>query len=124
MQKVYDYGSSVISTDLKFNFNSNNVKYTQLRDIFSVEVKVYCGRKLMFSEIKKFSNTNVNYAINYIFQKKVEKNCIFYKGKNYYATFKVFNEIPVTRYKYEKTDTLITTTRRKYLLQERINFHI
>lgn len=124
MKNIYDYGSSVISTDLKYNFNSNNMKYTMIRDSFWMEVKVYCGRKIMYASNKDFFNININKAIEIMFRKKIEKDCIFHKGKNYYATFKVYNEVPVTRYKYIKTDTLITTTRRKYLLQERINFHI
>ena len=45
-QPVYDYGASVISTDLKYDFNSK-YKNTKIDGRFSVEVKVYCGRKKM-----------------------------------------------------------------------------
>lgn len=124
MQNIYDYGSSVISTDLKHDFTSSNVKYTQIRSKFSVEVKVYCGRKLMVNAKYNFRNMSIDNAINNIFYQKLERSYTFHKGKNYFATFKVFNEVPVTRYKYVRTNTLISTVRRKYIVQERINFHV
>lgn len=124
MQNIYNYGSSIISTDLKHDFTSSNVKYTQIRSKFSVEVKVYCGNKLMVKTGGNFNNTSIDNAINQIFRYKLENMYTFYPGINYYATFKVFNEVPVVRYKYIKTDTLISTVRRKYIAQERINFHV
>ena len=124
MQNIYNYGSSIISTNLKHDFTSSNVKYTKIRNYFSVEVKVYCGNKLMAKKGGSFNNTSIDYAINYIFRNTLENNYTFNPGYNYHATFKVFNEVPVLRHKYVKTNTVISTVRRKYIVQERINFHV
>ncbi len=124
MQNFYNYGSSIISTNLKHDFASSNVKYTKIRNMFYVEVKVYCGNKLMGKIGGNFNNTSIDNAINQIFRNRLESMYTFYPGINYYATFKVYNEVPVTRYKYVKTNTLISTVRRKYITQERINFHV
>ena len=124
MQNIYNYGSSIISTDLKHDFTTSNVKYTKIREKFSIEVKVYCGNKLMGKTSGNFNNTSIDNAINNIFIRKLENSYTFYPGYNYHATFKVYNEVPVIRNKYIKTDIKISTVRRKYIVQERINFHV
>ena len=122
-KKKYDYGNSVISTDLKFDFKDNNLKFAKVEGMFYVELRVYCGRKKMYEASGNYSNTTINTAIQKVFNEKVEKNCTFHQGYNYYATFKVYELKPVRRPKYKKTDTYINTQRRKYLLQERINIY-
>lgn len=120
----YNYGSSLISTNYRFEFRDDNVKFKKLDGEFFLELKIYCGRKLMCFESGKYKNVTVNYAIKDLFQKKLEERCTFHKGKNYFASFKIYELKPTKRYKYKKTDTLILTNRRKYLLQERINIYI
>lgn len=120
----YNYGSSLISTNYRFEFRDDNVKYTKINNDFFLELKVYCGRKKMYVTSKNYKNVTINYAIKNLFQTEVEKQCIFHKGKNYYATFKVYEVKDVKRYAYKKTDTLINSKRRKYLLQERINIYL
>lgn len=120
----YNYGSSLISTNYRFEFRDDNVKYAKINNNFFLELKVYCGRKKMYVASKNYKNVTINYAIKNLFQTEVEKQCIFHKGKNYYATFKVYEVKDVKRYAYKKTDTLINSKRRKYLLQERINIYI
>lgn len=122
-QPVYDYGASVISTDLKYDFNSK-FKNTKINGMFSVEVRVYCGRKKMHEVSNQYSNVTLNYAIKDTFKKKIENNVTFHKGHKYYATFKVYEMKPIKRAKYVKTDTYIDSHRRKYLLQERINIFL
>lgn len=48
MLKSYDYGSSVISSDLKYEFNNNNSKYKKIDGEFHVELKIYCDNKKMY----------------------------------------------------------------------------
>lgn len=120
---MYNYGKSIISTNLKYEFNNKNSVYSKILDEFHLELKVYCESKKMYEICKDFKYTIINNAISEIFRKKLEKQNIFHKGHNYYATFKVFKLMPITRYKYEKTDTIIDSNRRKYLLQERINIY-
>ncbi|MCM1196993.1 MAG: hypothetical protein NC310_08015 [Roseburia sp.] len=122
-KKNYDYGSSVISTDLKYEFKDNQLKNKKIEGRFFLELKVYCGAKKMFETSKDYSNITINTAIKNLFQTKVEQKTTFHKGYNYYATFKVYELKPVRRPKYKKTDTYINTERRKYLLQERINIY-
>lgn len=101
----YNYGSSLISTNYRFEFRDDNVKYTKINNDFFLELKVYCGRKKMYVTSKNYKNVTINYAIKNLFQTEVEKQCIFHKGKNYYATFKVYEVKDVKRYAYKKTDT-------------------
>ena len=119
----YDYGKSVISSNLRYEFKNNNVKYERIKGRFHVELIVYCGRKKMYSTCGDYENTSINAAINKLFQKKVEERFTFYKGKNYYAIFNVYELKPITRYVYKKTDTKINTKRKKYLFKERINIY-
>lgn len=119
----YDYGTSVISTDLKYDFNSK-FKNIKINGLFWVEVKVYCGRKKMIEVSNQYNNVTLNYAIKDIFKDKIETMVTFHKGHKYYATFKVYEMKPVKRAKYVKTDTYIDSHRRKYLLQERINIYL
>lgn len=119
----YDYGSSLISTDYKYDFNSK-LKDIKIEGMFYVEVKVYCGRKKMYETSAHFQNETLNYAITEIFRQKIESKVTFHKGHKYYATFKVYRMIPIRRAKYIKTDTYIDSRRRKYLLQERINIYL
>lgn len=72
----------------------------------------------------QYSNVTLNYAIKNIFKDKIETKVTVHKGHKYYATFKVYEMKPVKRAKYVKTDTYIDSTRRKYLLQERINIYL
>lgn len=123
MPKNYEYGSSVISTDLKYEFKDNALKNTKIEGRFYLELKVYCGRKKMCEVKGDYSNMTINTAIKDLFKFKIEKRTTFHPGHNYYATFKVYELKPVRRPKYKKTDTYINTERRKYLLQERINIY-
>ncbi len=120
----YNYGKSIISSNLKYEFKDSTLKKTKIDGLFYLELKVYCGRKLMYKVSKDFNNISLNTAIRNIFEKQIEKLVTFHPNHKYYATFKVFNLVPVRRAKYEKTDTYINTERRKYLLQERINIWI
>ena len=119
----YKYGKTLISSNLKYNFNKINPKYSKVRDKFNLELVVYCEDKKMGVATKNYSNVSINDAILDLFQKKVEKQYTFHSGINYYVMVKAFEKKPVTRYKYEKTDNLIFTERRNYLLQERINLY-
>ncbi len=121
--KKYEYGSSVISTDLKYEFKDTELKNMKIEKPFKVELKIYCGKKLVYKEDGSFENVTLNTAIRNIFYKKIEKKITFHKGYNYYATFKVYELKPIKRPMYKKTDTYINTERRKYLLQERINIY-
>lgn len=123
MPKKYDYGSSVISSDLKYEFNNNNSKYEKIGGKFYIELKVYCGNKKIYEVQKDFQNVSINSAIRKIFEDKIEKKVIFHKGHSYYATFKVYENKTIRRPLYIKTNTYINTVRRKYLLQERINIY-
>ena len=123
MLKSYDYGSSVISSDLKYEFNNNNSKYKKIDGEFHVELKIYCDNKKMYQVSESFNNVTIDYAIKKVFQNKIEKKVIFHKGYKYYATFKVYENKPIRRPLYKKTNTYINTVRRKYLLQERINIY-
>lgn len=119
----YDYGNSVISSNLRYEFKNDNVKYSKIKGEFYLELKIYCGRKKMKTVSKNYKDVTINFAIKDLFQKKIENSCVFHKGKNYYATFKVFELKEINRYLYKKTDTIIKSKRRKYLLQERINIY-
>lgn len=119
----YDFGSTVISTDLKYDFNSK-FKNKVIQGRFWVEIRVYCGRKKMYEVSDDYFNVTLNHAIRDAFKKKIEANVTFHKGHRYYATFKVYHMIPIKRRKYVKTDTYIDSNRRKYLLQERINIYL
>lgn len=119
----YDYGSSVISTDLKYEFKDDKIKNSKIEGRFFLELKIYCGRKKMYEVSKDFSNITINTAIKDLFKTKVESRVTFHPGHNYFATFKVYELRAIRRPKYKKTDTYINTERRKYLLQERINIY-
>lgn len=122
-RKSYDYGSSVISTDLKYEFKDSALKNTKIEGKFYLELKVYCGRKLMYKFEGPFENVMIDTAIRNVFKKKIENRVTFHPGHNYFATFKVYELKPIRRPKYKKTDTYINTERRKYLLQERVNIY-
>lgn len=77
----------------------------------------------MYQVSESFNNVKIDYAIKKVFQNKIEKKVIFHKGYKYYATFKVYENKPIRRPLYKKTNTYINTVRRKYLLQERINIY-
>lgn len=119
--KEYKYGTTIIKSDLKFEFSNENKKFSKILDYFDIELKVYCGKKKIFYHSTTYHNTSVIYVIEDIFKKEVEKQCEFHKGYHYYAEFKVYTTKPKTRYKYIKTDILVNYEPRKYLLQERIN---
>lgn len=119
----YDYGSSVISTDLKYEFRDTALKNTKIESDFHIELKIYCGKKIMFKAEDSYKNITLGTAIRNVFKNKIEKRTTFHPGHNYYATFKVYELKPIRRPKYKKTDTYINTERRKYLLQERINIY-
>lgn len=119
----YNFGSTLISSDLQYDFDSK-FKNIKINGLFSVEVKVYCGRKKMLEVSNHYNNVTLNYAIKDIFKDKIETMVTFHKGHKYYATFKVYEMKPVKRAKYVKTDTYIDSNRRKYLLQERINIYL
>ena len=123
MPKKYNYGKSIISSNLKYEFEDKNLKFSKIEEKFFIEIKVYCGRKKMYVSSNTFNNMTINDAIKEVFDKKIEKHCTFHEGYNYYATFKVYELKPVRRAIYEKTDNYIDTERRKYLLQERINIY-
>ncbi len=120
----YNYGKTIISTDLKYEFNDSTIKNTKIDGEFKLELKIYCGNKLMKIKDGTFYNTTLNTAIRKIFKDKIEEEVTFHQNHKYYATFKVYKLVPVRRAKYKKTDTYINTNRRKYLLQERINIWI
>lgn len=41
----YKYGKTLISSNLKYNFNKNNPKYSMIRSKFNLELIVYCEDK-------------------------------------------------------------------------------
>ena len=124
MQKKYQYGKSIISSKYKFDFESKYVKDIVIKDEFHIELKVYCNDKQIKEVCDDFENKTIGYAINHVFMKKIEHRVQFHNGHKYYAIFNIYKKVPITRYKYIKTDTLIDTERRKYLLQERINIYL
>ena len=124
MPKKYDYGKSIISTKYKFDFESKHVKDIIIQDKFHIELLVYCNGKKMYKASDDYNNVSIGVAINDVFKKKIENRVTFHKGNKYYAIFNIYKLIPITRYKYIKTDTLIDTERRKYLLKERINIFL
>lgn len=119
----YDYGKSVISSNFRYEFKNNNIKYAKIKEKFYLELIVYCGRKKMTTVSNKYENITINTAIRDLFTKKVENQCTFHKGQNYYAVFNVYELKPIKRHVYKKTDTIINTERRKYLFKERINIY-
>ncbi len=119
----YDYGNSVISSNLRYEFKNDNVKYAKIKGRFKLELKLYCGTKKMVSVEKEYFNVTINTAIKDLFKEKIENRYTFHKGKNYYAVFNAYELKPVIRPRYKKTDTYIKTERRKYLLRERINIY-
>ena len=70
MLKSYDYGSSVISSDLKYEFNNNNSKYKKIDGEFHVELKIYCDNKKMYQVSESFNNVTIDYAIKKFFKTK------------------------------------------------------
>lgn len=116
----YNYGNSIISTDLRLDFNINPY-YQKEIDLYQVELRVYCGEKLMATENGNYENCSIEYGIRKTFKEKIENRFTFYKGKRYYISFKIFKLKDITRYEYKKTNTLLHIKRRKYLLRERIN---
>lgn len=52
-KKDYNYGSSLISTNYRFEFRDDNVKYAKINNNFFLELKVYCGRKKDVCYIKE-----------------------------------------------------------------------
>lgn len=122
-KKSYNYGSSIISTDLKYEFKDSSLKNMRIKGLFMVELKIYRGRKQIFKTGGTYKNITINTAIRNVFKYKIEKLATLDKGYNYFATFKIYELKPVRRPVYKKTDTYINTERRKYLLQERINIY-
>jgi len=119
----FNYGSSIISTNLKLQMDTSNPYYTKQREKFQVDLIPYCnGKKMTIRAIsEEFKNANIIFAIRKIFREKIENSYIFHKGKRYSLEFKVYEMKDITRYKYKKTDTKIFDKRKKYLLKERIN---
>lgn len=122
--KPYNYGKSVISSKLRYNFDTNNPRYASKIDKFCMQITVYCNRKKVYSQNNIYNNTSINDAIEDIFEKKLEKMHTFEKGKNYYAVLEAYRLKPIARWKYKKTDTKIETERRLYLFKERINIYL
>ena len=118
--KEFNYGSTIIKSDAKFEFNSRLSNF-KVEGLFMVELKIYCGRKKMYFASDTFKDVTINYAINRVFQDKIDDKVTFHKGHNYFAEFSIYKLTPIKRPKYVKTDTYINTSRRKYLLRERIN---
>ncbi len=119
----YQYGKSIISSKLRFEFQDNNLKYAKIKEKFQLEIRVYCGRKKIYEVKGNYENTTLNFAIKDIFRNKIEQQCTFHKGYNYYATFKAYELKLIRRPKYEKTDKYVNSEKRKYLFQERINIY-
>ena len=122
--KPYNYGKSVISSKLRYNFDTNNPKYAKKIENLFLQVTIYCNRKKVYFADKTFQNTSINEAIRDAFEKEIEKRYTFEKGKNYYAVLEAYRLKPIVRWKYKKTDTKIETERRLYLFRERINIYI
>lgn len=120
MLKEFNYGSTIINSDAKLKFDSRLSNF-KVEGLFMVELKIYCGRKKMYFASDTFKDVTINYAINRVFQKKIEERVTFHKGHNYFAEFSIYKLTPIKRAKYVKTDTYIDTSRRKYLLRERVN---
>lgn len=119
----FNYGSSIISTNLKLQMDTSNPYYTKKREKFQVDLIPYCNGKKMVKKVisQEFTNRDIISAIRETFKRKVETYLKFYKGQRYYLEFKVYEMKDITRYKYKKTDTKIFDKRKKYLLKERIN---
>lgn len=122
--KPYNYGKSVISSKLRYNFDTNNPKYAKNIDKFCMQVTIYCNRKKVYFVERTYNNTSINEAIEDIFEKKLEKMYPFEKWKNYYVVFEAYKLKSIARWKYKKTDTKIETERRLYLFKERINIYL
>lgn len=120
MLKEFNYGSTIINSDAKLKFDSSLSNF-KVEGKFKVELKIYCGRKKMYFAEDIYENVTIYYAINRVFQKKIEERVTFHKGHNYFAEFSIYKLTPIKRPKYVKTDTYIDTSRRKYLLRERVN---
>ena len=122
--KPYNYGKSVISSKLRYNFDTNNPKYAKKIEKFYLQVTIYCNKKKVYFDERYYKNTSINDAIDDIFKKKIEKMYSFEKGKNYYVVLEAYSLKSITRWKYTKTDTKIETERHLYLFRERINIYI
>ena len=120
MLKEFNYGSTIINSDVKLKFDSRLSKY-RVEGEFKVELKIYCGRKKMYFAEDIYQDVTIGYAIKNVFKNKIEEKVTFHKGHNYFAEFSIYKLTPIKRPKYVKTDTYIDTSRRKYLLRERIN---
>ena len=119
----YKYGSSIISTKLKYELNNPLLKHKRIDGQFLAEVEVHCGRKVIYKTCERFKDETIGNAIKKIFDKQIEDKCPFEKGKKYYAKFNIYRIKPIKRSIYKKTDETIDTTRRIYLFQERINIY-
>lgn len=122
--KPYNYGKSVISSNLRYNFDTNNPKYSVSIKEFYLQVTIYYNKKKVYFADKTYHNTSINKAIRDMCEKEIEKRYSFEKGKNYNVALEAFKLTPIARWQYEKTDTKIKTERRLYLFKERINIYI
>ena len=122
--KPYNYGKSVISSKLRYNFDTNNPKYASNIEKFYLQVTIYYNKKKVYFVEKTYNNTSINVAIKDMCKNEIEKKYPFEKGKNYYVSLEAYSLKSIGRWHYEKTDTRIKTERRLYLFRERINIYI
>lgn len=122
--KSYNYGKSVISSNLRYNFDTNNPKYAKKINKFYLQITVYCNRKKVYFQDNIYHDTSINVAVRDMFEKEIEKSYSFEKGKNYHVILEAYKLKSIARWQYEKTDTRIKTERRLYLFRERINIYI
>ena len=120
----FDYSKSVIRTNLKLDFDSNNKEFTKVYQQMYIDLKAYCNNKKILDYKDNFSHMSVYDVILKVFRDEVlKKEELVDRGKNYHIIFKAFEIISIKRYKYEKTDTKINANRRKYLFYERVNVY-
>lgn len=120
----YDYSTSFIRTNLKFDFDYNNKKYTEVHKKIYIDLKVYKDKEVIKAKSKIYKNVSVyDVILDFFYKQILTKEELIERNKNYYIIFKAFEVVPIKRYKYEKTDTKIDANRRKYLLYERINVY-
>lgn len=120
----YDYSKSIIRTNLKLDFDSNNKEFTKVYKQIYIDLKVYKGKEVIKTKNRSYKNMSVYDVILKVFVNEVlRKEELVDRGQNYYIVFKAFEVVSIKRYKYEKTDTKIDANRRKYLFHERINVY-
>ena len=123
---AYHYGKSIINSKLRFDFSTLNPKYGKIeKNPFEIECVVYCNNKKVSTPLSKtFYNTSINDGIRTLLIDEVEKTFTFYYGNNYVIKLNIFRIKKTIRHKYKKTPVLIETTRRRYLMQEKINTYL